>query len=195
MALGRVCVFCGSNAGRRPAFGEAAHALGSALAARGLGLVYGGGNVGLMGIVADAALAGGAEVIGVIPEALMKKELGHTGVTKLHVVGSMHERKALMADLAGAFVMLPGGFGTYEEFCEVLTWGQLGLHEKPCGVLDVDGFYAPLLAFFDRAVEDGFVSAAHRGLVLRASAPGELLDLLEGYQPVATPKWIGREER
>jgi hypothetical protein len=192
--LSRICVFCGSNAGRRPAYRAAAVAFGEALAARGLGLVYGGGNVGLMGALADAAVGAGAAAIGVIPQALMAKELGHGGLTELRVVASMHERKAMMADLADAFVMLPGGFGTYEEFCEVLTWSQLGLHHKPCGVLDIDGFYAPLLAFFDRAVEEGFVSPAHRAIVLRADTPELLLDRLAAWVPTATPKWIDRTE-
>jgi uncharacterized protein (TIGR00730 family) len=194
LKLHRVCVFCGSNAGRRPVHRAAAVAFGEALAARGVGLVYGGGNVGLMGALADAALARGGSAIGIIPHALMAKELGHLGLTELRVVDSMHARKAMMADLADAFVMLPGGFGTYEEFCEVLTWSQLGLHQKPCGVLDVDGFYAPLLDFFDRAVDEGFVSPVHRAIVLRASAPDALLDLLAAWAPTAAPKWIDRDE-
>lgn len=190
--LRRVCVFCGSSPGRSPAFREAAAAFGAALAARGLGLVYGGGNVGLMGVVADAALAGGAEVIGVIPEALVARELAHRGVTELVITRSMHERKATMADRADAFVLLPGGFGSYEEFCEVLTWSQLGLHQKPCGLLDVGGFYRPLLAFFDGAVEAGFVSDAHRRIVLDADEPAALLDQLAAWVPSVTPKWIDR---
>ena len=194
MDLSRVCVFCGSNPGRRPSYRAAAAAFGAALGARGLGLVYGGGNVGLMGALADAALAAGAHVMGIIPEALMAKELGHRGVQELRVVGSMHERKATMAELADAFVMLPGGFGTYEEFCEVLTWSQLGLHQKPCGVLDVDGFFEPLLAFFDRAVEEGFVPPAHRSIVLCDRTPEGLLDRLAAWVPTAVPKWIERSE-
>jgi uncharacterized protein (TIGR00730 family) len=194
MPLARVCVFCGSNQGARPAYRDAARAFGAALGARKLALVYGGGNVGLMGALADAALEAGAHVTGVIPEALVAKELAHRGVNDLRVVASMHERKATMADLADAFVMLPGGFGTYEEFCEVLTWAQLGLHVKPCGVLDVEGFYAPLLAFFDGAVAEGFVSPAHRGVVLEARTPDDLLHRLETWVPVATPKWIDRRE-
>jgi uncharacterized protein (TIGR00730 family) len=194
MQLRRVCVFCGSSPGRLDAYREAATAFGAELAARGLGLVYGGGNVGLMGVVADAALAGGAEVIGVIPEALVAKELAHRGVSELVVTRSMHERKATMSDRADAFVMLPGGFGTYEEFCEVLTWSQLGLHQKPCGLLDVAGFYGPLLAFFDGAVQAGFVSEAHRGIVLDATEPAALLDRLAAWVPSVTPKWIDRTQ-
>jgi uncharacterized protein (TIGR00730 family) len=191
----RVCVFCGSNAGRRPEYAQSAREMGRVLAARGLGLVYGGGNVGLMGIVADTVLAAGGEVIGVIPEALMAREVGHAGLTALHVVGTMHERKALMADLAMGFVALPGGFGTFEEFCEVLTWSQLGFHPKPCGLLNVAGYYAPLLALFDHAVEEGFIPAQHRALVMEDTDPGRLLDRFATFRPPSTGKWIGREER
>ena len=190
----RVCVFCGSNSGSQWAYQEAAQATGLALARRGMGLVYGGGRVGLMGVVADAVLREGGEVIGVIPEALVAKEAAHRGLTELRVVGSMHERKALMAELAEAFVALPGGFGTLEEFCEVLTWAQLGLHRKPCGLLNVKGFYDPLLSLFDHAVAEGFVRAPHRALVLEAQDPDSLLDLLATYQPPLVDKWIGRAE-
>ena len=162
----RVCVFCGSSQGLRPAYKEAAQAMGEALALRKVGLVYGGGNVGLMGIVADAALAAGGEVIGVIPKALVAKEIAHTSLTDLRVVGSMHERKALMAELSDAFVMLPGGFGTFEEFCEVLTWAQLGLHQKACGLLNIEVYYNHLIALFDHAVAEQFVRPQHRSLVL-----------------------------
>jgi uncharacterized protein (TIGR00730 family) len=189
-----ICVFCGSSAGAVPAYAEAARALGSELVRRGLRLVYGGGNVGLMGILADAVLAGGGEVIGVIPQALLAKEVGHAGLTKLHVVASMHERKALMAELSDAFLALPGGFGTLEEFCEVLTWSQLGLHRKPCGLLNVNGYYDPLMAFFDRAVSDGFLRARHRDLVLVGTTPEEVFRHLAAYRPAPTEKWIGRDE-
>jgi hypothetical protein len=172
----RVCVFCGSSSGLGNAYAEAARATGSALARRGLGLVYGGGRVGLMGHLADAALDAGGEVVGVIPKALFERELGHTGVTELRVVRSMHERKALMADLSGAFLALPGGFGTLDEFCEVLTWAQLGIHRKPCALLNVNGYFDPLLALFDRAVRDGFLARAHRALVLVGSDPEQLAD-------------------
>jgi hypothetical protein len=188
-------VFCGSNPGRRPEYTEAARALGRALVERGLGLVYGGGKVGLMGIVADTVLAGGGEVVGVIPEALMAREVGHAGLTRMHVVRTMHERKALMADQADGFVALPGGFGTFEEFCEVLTWSQLGFHPKPCGLLNVAGYYDPLLALFDRGVEERFIPPQHRALVIEETDPSRLLDRFATFRPPATPKWITPEER
>ena len=190
----RVCIFCGSSNGARDVYVEAARAMGAALARRRIGLVFGGGRIGLMGVVADAVLAAGGEVIGVIPEALVAKELAHNGLSDLRVVGSMHERKALMAELADAFVALPGGYGTFEEFCEVVTWAQLGFHRKPCGLLNVDGFYEPLLAFFDHAVAEGFVRPGHRALVLEERDPEHLLDLMARYQPPALEKWIERDE-
>ena len=193
--LRRVCVFCGSNPGRRPEYAGSAREMGRVLLAGGLGLVYGGGNVGLMGVVADTVLAGGGEVIGVIPEALMAREVGHGALTRLHVVRTMHERKAMMADLADAFVALPGGFGTFEEFCEVLTWSQLGFHPKPCGLLNVAGYYDPLLALFDRGVEEGFIPEKHRGLVIEETDPARLLDRFAAFTPPATSKWIRRDER
>lgn len=189
----RVCIFCGSNTGARDVYAQSARALGAALVRRRIGLVFGGGCVGLMGIVADTVLAEGGDVIGVIPEALVAKELAHHGVGDLRVVGSMHERKALMADLADAFVALPGGYGTFEEFCEVVTWAQLGLHRKPCGLLNVDRFYDPLLAFFDHAVVERFVRPEHRALVLQADDPERLLDGLARFQPPALEKWIDRD--
>lgn len=191
----RVCVFCGSSPGRRPEYREAARAMGALLAAEGVGLVFGGGRVGLMGVVADAVLAGGGEAVGVIPEALMRREVGHRGLGELHVVGSMHERKARMADLADAFVALPGGFGTFEEFCEVLTWSQLGIHPKPCGLLDVAGYYAPLVAMFDHAAAEGFVRPEHRALVLRETEPARLLERLRGFVPPAVEPWIAPAQR
>ena len=190
----RVCIFCGSNTGSRPAYAEAAKRMGAALARRGIGLVYGGGGVGLMGVLADAVMAARGEAIGVIPEALVAKELAHQGVTKLHIVGSMHERKALMAQLADAFIALPGGFGTLEEFCEVVTWAQLGLHEKPCGVLNVEGFYDLLLTFLDRGVAERFIHPAHRSLILADDDPERLLDLLIAYRPPALDRWMGRDQ-
>lgn len=191
----RVAVFCGASVGRRPAYAAAARAVGAELSRRGLGTVYGGGNVGLMGILADAALAGGGEVVGVIPEALMARELGHGGVTSLHVVQSMHERKALMADLADAFLALPGGFGTYEEILEVTTWAQLGLHAKPFGLLDVEGFYQPLLAQFARAVDDGFIRPEQRALLVVATEPEALIDALLLARPPLFDRWLERSER
>ncbi len=189
-----VCVFCGSREGSRPAYAEAARRTGREIARRGLGLVYGGGRVGLMGTVADAALEAGGEVVGVITEALISREIAHAGLTKLHVVGSMHERKMLMADLSDGFVTLPGGYGTLEEFFEVLSWAQLSIHEKPCGLLDVDGFWDPLSTLFDQAVTEGFVHPNHRSLVLTEGNPRVLLERMESYTPPETRKWIGPRE-
>lgn len=186
-----VCVFCGSREGSRPSYAEAARRMGKALARRGLGLVYGGGQVGLMGAMADAAIEEGSEVVGVIPEALIAREIAHPGLEKLHVVGSMHERKKLMADLSDGFVALPGGYGTLEEFLEVLSWAQLSIHEKPCGLLDVDGFWEPLSSLFDKAVAEGFVPPDHRSLVLEERDPHALLDLMERYTPPETKRWVG----
>jgi uncharacterized protein (TIGR00730 family) len=191
----RICVFCGSSPGVRPEYADAARAMGRALAEQGLALVYGGGRVGLMGIVADAVMQAGGQAIGVIPEALMRREVGHEALTELHVVASMHERKALMADLSDGFIAMPGGYGTFEEFCEVITWSQLGIHPKPCGLLNVAGYYAPLLAMFDHAVAEGFVRAQHRALVLEAAEPAALLDALRTFRPPSTEKWIGDRER
>jgi hypothetical protein len=192
--LEAVCVFCGSREGLRPTYAEAARGTGREIARRGLGLVYGGGRVGLMGAVADAALEEGGEVIGVITEALISKEIAHAGLSKLHVVGSMHERKMLMADLSDGFVTLPGGYGTLEEFFEVLSWAQLSIHEKPCGLLDVDGFWDPLSALFDQAVTEGFVHPDHRSLVLTESDSRVLLERMERYTPPATRRWLGPRE-
>jgi uncharacterized protein (TIGR00730 family) len=186
----RICVFCGSNSGRGEKYRMPAVALGRALAARGLGLVYGGGNVGLMGTIADAVLESGGEVIGVIPEDLVKKEVAHRGLSDLRVVGSMHERKALMARLADGFVAMPGGFGTLDELCEILTWAQLGLHRKPCGLLNVDGYFDYFLKFIDHSVSQGFIRAEHRELLLEAVAPEELLDGFATYRPVDLGKWL-----
>ncbi|HEX6039628.1 TIGR00730 family Rossman fold protein [Longimicrobium sp.] len=191
----RICVFCGSNPGGRPDYADAARAMGRALADHGIGLVYGGGGVGLMGIVADTVMQAGGEVIGVIPEALMRREVGHLEVTQLHVVHSMHERKAMMADLSDGFVAMPGGYGTFEEFCEVITWSQLGFHPKPCGLLNVAGYYAPLLAMFDHAVAERFVRPQHRQLVLEDTDPGALLDKMRAFVPPSSEKWIAPSER
>jgi uncharacterized protein (TIGR00730 family) len=171
--------------------------MGALLAERGIGLVYGGGRIGLMGAVADAAIAGGGEVIGIIPEALAIKEVAHAGLTELRVVQSMHERKAMMADLSDAFIALPGGYGTFEEFCEVVTWSQLGIHRKPCGLLNVESYYDPLLTLFDLATGEGFVRPQHRGLVLEESSPERLLDRLACWTPAEAEgieKWIDRDE-
>ncbi|HEX8672942.1 MAG TPA: TIGR00730 family Rossman fold protein [Longimicrobium sp.] len=195
MEMKRVCVFCGSSPGTRPVYAEAARAMGRLLAERGIGLVYGGGKVGLMGEVADAVLAGGGEVTGVIPRGLMEREVGHQGLTTLHVTGTMHERKALMVDLSDGFVALPGGYGTLDELCEALTWSQLGIHARPCGVLNVDGYFDALLALFDHAVREGFVREAHRGLVLEATESAALLDAMAHFQAPTTEKWIREGER
>ena len=191
----RICVFCGSSAGSRPEYRAAAEEMGSELARRSIGLVYGGGNVGLMGILADAVLKAGGEAVGVIPKHLLEREIGHKGLTKLHVVRSMHERKALMADLSDAFVAMPGGFGTLEEFCEVVTWAQLGLHAKPCGLLNVLGYYSPLLAMFDHAMEERFLKPENRRLVLARESAPELLRALEEWRPLRVEKWLDRETR
>ena len=190
-----ICVFCGSSMGVRPVYKEAAQTLGKTLASQKFRLVYGGGNVGLMGVVADAVLLAGGEVIGVIPEFLAAKEIAHNELTVLHVVSSMHERKTKMADLADAFIALPGGYGTLEEFCEILTWAQLGLHQKPCGLLNVERYFDPLLRLFDHAVKEEFLKPALRSLVLEASDAQSLLDLFATYQPPIVDKWIGREVR
>ena len=193
MELRRLCVFCGSSPGASPAYADAARALAGELAARGIGLVYGGAHVGLMGVVADTCRAAGVEVTGVIPAALVEAEVAHTGLGGRRVVGAVHERKALMGEVAAGVVGRPGGFGTIEEFCEAVNWSQLGLHAapKPCGLLDVAGFFAPLLALFDGAVEQGFIRPQHRGLVLGAAEPGPLLDALAAWEPPPpTRKWV-----
>jgi len=187
-----VCVFCGSSPGARPAYRAAAEVLGRALAGQGRTLVYGGGNVGLMGAAADAALAAGGRVIGVIPQHLVAREVGHAGVTDLRIVQSMHERKQVMADLSGSFVLLPGGLGSLEEFFEVWTWGQLGLHQKPYGILNVDGYFDPLLAFLDHAVSERFVRPEHRDLLIVDDDPERLLVRLDAHEPAQLPKWIDR---
>lgn len=189
----RACVFCGSSSGSRASYARHAQELGRALAERQFTLIYGGGRVGLMGTIADAALARGGKVIGVIPRALSEREVAHEHLSELHVVHSMHERKARMADLAQAFIGLPGGFGTLEEFCEVLTWAQLRLHSKPCLLLNVDGYYDPLLAFLDHAVREGFVHPEHRQLVSEFDSIEALLDSLEHFEaPAGSSKWIAR---
>jgi uncharacterized protein (TIGR00730 family) len=187
----RICVFTGSNYGNRPEYRRSAGALGEELARRGLGLVYGGASVGLMGVIADAVLAHGGEAIGVIPRSLFKREVAHGGLTQLHEVGSMHERKALMADLADGFIALPGGLGTFDELFEIITWAQLGLHSKPIGLLDETGFFTPLLALIRYASEEGFIMPAHTSIVMREATPAVLLDRFAAYTPVAyANKWV-----
>lgn len=185
-----VAVFCGSSFGNSPEFARLARELGFAIAQRDLTLVYGGGNVGLMGVVADAVMQAGGEVIGVIPQALRDKELGHTGISQLRITGSMHERKAVMEQEAEGFIALPGGFGTLDEFCEILTWAQLGIHHKPCGLLETkDGFFKHLRAFFDHAADTGFVNPGHRDMVLEDTDPGALLDRMAAWTPTVATKW------
>jgi uncharacterized protein (TIGR00730 family) len=190
----RICVFCGSNSGSRSAYTKAAVDLGRWLAQEKLSLVYGGGRVGLMGSIADAVLEEGGEVIGVIPESLVRREVAHTGLTDLRVVQTMHERKALMAELSDAFIALPGGFGTLDEFCEILTWAQLGLHKKPCGLLNVEGYFDPLLALFDRAVDDGFLHSKHRSMLITAGDPERLLEEMVKYRAPEVEKWLARTD-
>jgi len=190
-----LCVFCGSSAGFDPAHAEAARALGSAIGAAGLGLVYGGGHVGLMGVVADAALAARAPVTGVIPRALADRELAHRGLTELRIVGSMHERKALMADRADGFVALSGGIGTLEEMFEIWTWAQLGEHAKPVALLNVAGFYDKLIGFLDDVVAQGFLSGAHRSMLIVEEDPARLVARMQDHAAAAAATWIGREER
>jgi uncharacterized protein (TIGR00730 family) len=187
-------VFCGSSAGARPIHRDAAAALGAELVRRGLELVYGGARVGLMGVVADAVLGAGGRVTGVIPSSMVDRELAHTGLSDLRIVSTMHERKALMERLSDGFVSLPGAMGTLDETCEMLTWGQLGLHVKPCGLLDVDGYYTSFLALLDRAVSEGFLRPQHRAMVLVDTAPDALLDRLAAYAPPVVEKWISRRD-
>lgn len=196
MSLNSVCVFCGSAPGANPLYAQTARDLGAALASRGLALVYGGGRVGLMGCVASAALGAGGTVIGVIPHALAHKEIAQEDCTELIVVGTMHERKALMADRAGAFVALPGGYGTCDELFEILTWAQLGIHRKPVALLNVNGFFTPLLAWLDHVVAEGLLRPKHRELLLVADTIPELLDRLTNWvPPEPTTKWVEPEER
>jgi uncharacterized protein (TIGR00730 family) len=192
--VNRICVYAGSNAGGRPEYTKSAQELARALVGRGIDVVFGGGNVGLMKVVADATMDAGGRVVGVIPEALMAREVGHRGVTELRVVASMHERKAMMADLSDGFVALPGGFGTIEEIVEIATCGQLGLHTKPFGLLNTAGFYDALVDFFDHAVQEGFLRPQHRESLLVADDPDSLLDAFARWQPQQVHKWIDRDE-
>ncbi|POA98315.1 TIGR00730 family Rossman fold protein [Chromobacterium sinusclupearum] len=185
-----ICLFCGSNKGARPEYEAAAREFGRTLAEQGITLVYGAGNVGLMGVAADAALAAGGRVVGVIPEFLKAKEVAHLGLSELHVTETMHQRKALMAELSDGFVALPGGFGTFDELFEILTWAQLSVHDKPVGMLDVGGFFKPLQAMVDRAVEEGFVPAGNLNLFQRSESLPALLDWMREYRPQPVPKWL-----
>lgn len=190
--MNSVCVFCGSNPGARPDYLAAASSLGATLAERDVRLVYGGASVGLMGAIADAALAAGGEVVGVIPHSMSERELAHEHLTELHVVDTMLERKQRMADLSDAFIALPGGMGTLDELFEALTWSQLGIHAKPCGLYDVASYYAALEAFLDHAVTEGFVKPPHRAMLLRDTDPNALLDRLAAWRPTNDAKWITR---
>jgi uncharacterized protein (TIGR00730 family) len=193
--LRRICVFCGSRFGTPRAYRQAARIVGRLFCQRGVELVYGGGNVGLMGVLANACLNDGGRVIGVIPQALADKELAHTGLTELRVVSSMHERKSVMGDLSDAFLSLPGGYGTWEEFLEVLTWSQLGIQRKACGMLNVNGYYDPLLAMADKAVAEGFLRDVHRDLLLSDADPERLLDRLIKYSIPSVDKRIDPQAR
>lgn len=189
-----VCVFCGANPGNDPVYAAGARAMGVEIARRGMVLVYGGGAVGLMGVVANAALEAGGEVHGVIPRALREKEIGHNDLTRLEIVDTMHIRKARMAELSEGFIAMPGGIGTFEELFEIWTWGQLGIHEKPLGLLNVAGFYDPLATFLDGTVEAGFLKQAHRAMAMTDTEPATLLDRMEDYVPTPTYKWVEKEE-
>jgi hypothetical protein len=189
-----VCIFLGSNRGASPLYAEAAAELGRLMAGNGLRLVYGGANVGLMRVLADSAVEAGGEVIGVIPSQLVDKEIAHKGLSDLRVVGSMHERKALMAELSDAFIALPGGIGTLEEFFEVLTWTQLGFHEKPCGLLNVNGYYDLLARFLDHTTGEGFVNPVHRSMVITGDNSEDLLARLSSWKPEVTNKWLDRPD-
>jgi uncharacterized protein (TIGR00730 family) len=189
-----VCVYCGSNEGRLPVYAEAARSLGKALVERGLGLVYGGASVGIMGVLADTVLGLGGRVTGVMPESIVRKEVAHRGLTELHVTSSMHERKMLMAELSDAFVALPGGIGTLEEVFEAWTWAQLGLHAKPCGLLNVAAYYDGLIAFLDHTVTERFVKEANRSMLIVSDDPSDLLDRFGAYRAPAVEKWIRKGE-
>lgn len=189
------CVFCGSNSGQNPAFRAAAAELGGLLAREGVAVIYGGGNVGLMGVVADAALAAGGKVIGVIPHGLEVKELAHRGLTRLHVVDSMHERKALMAELADGFIALPGGLGTFEEFFEIVTWSQLGIHRCPCVLLNVAGYYDRLIAMLDHAVREELLKPQYRQMILVANTPAAALAAMRAYESPIVEQWIRRGQQ
>ena len=194
MEFESVCVFCGSSPGASSVYADTARRVGRLLAERGLRLVYGGGDVGLMGVVADACMEAGGSVTGVIPRALAEREVAHHGLTELHIVDSMHERKALMADLSDAFIAMPGGYGTFEEFCEIVTWSQLGIHTKPCGLLNIAGYYDSLLRQFDHGVSEQFIKPEHRQLVLSSDSPEELLQQLKSFSAPLLAKWIRSDE-
>lgn len=194
MPIQNLCLYCGSSPGRLPVYADAARSLARAIAQRGIGIVYGGARVGLMGEVANAALEAGGKVVGVIPQALVDKEVAHAGLTELRIVASMHERKATMADLADGFIALPGGVGTLEEIFESWTWAQLGIHDKPCALFDVAGYYTDLIRFLDRTSAEGFVRDAHRAMLIQSDDPDTLLDALAKYEAPVVPKWVQKSE-
>ena len=194
MKIKNICVYCGSSSGKNPAYSQAAAKLAQALCERNIGLVYGGSAVGVMGTIADAVLAAGGEATGVIPKALAIKEVAHESLSELHVVASMHERKALMADLADGFIALPGGWGTLEEIFEILTWAQLGFHDKPCGLLNIEGYYDGLFDFLDNSFEQQFVSELYRPMLMKAHEPLDLLDQFSTYRAPKVRKWMGEDE-
>ena len=192
--LKRISVFCGSRDGSRSSYVQAAEALGQALLQRGIGLVYGGGGVGMMGRISETVKSGGGEIIGIIPDALLAREVGRNDIGELRIVRSMHERKAMMVEISDGFIAIPGGFGTFEEFCEIVTWAQLGLHAKPVGLLNVDSYFDPLIAQFDRAVTEEFAYPENRALILHETNPDRLLDLMEAYNPPKVEQWIDPDE-
>jgi len=192
--LKRISVFCGSRDGSRSSYVQAAEALGRALLQRGIGLVYGGGGVGMMGRISETVKSGGGEIIGIIPNALLAREAGRNDIGELRIVRSMHERKAMMVEISDGFIAIPGGFGTFEEFCEIVTWAQLGLHAKPVGLLNVDSYFDPLIAQFDRAVTEEFAYPENRALILHETNPDRLLDLMEAYNPPKIEQWIDPDE-
>ena len=194
MKIKKICVYCGSSSGKNPAYSQAAVNLALALCERNIGLVYGGGAVGIMGTVADAVLAAGGEAVGVIPKALAIKEVAHNSLSELHVVASMHERKAMMADLADGFIALPGGWGTLEEIFEILTWAQLGFHDKPCGLLNIEGYYDGLIGFLENSFEQQFVNELYRPMLMKAREPLTLLDQFATYRAPKVRKWMGEDE-
>lgn len=194
MKIRNICVYCGSSPGKNPAFSLAASSLARVMCERGIGLVYGGAAVGVMGVLANAVLESGGQAIGVIPRSLAVKEVAHHNLTELHVVASMHERKAMMAELADGFIALPGGWGTLEEIFEILTWAQLGFHEKPCGLLNIEGYYDGLIGFLENAIEQQFVKEACRPMLMQAHEPVALLDQFAEYRAPKVRKWVGEDE-
>ncbi len=194
MKIKNICVYCGSSPGKNPAYLRAAKSLANTMCERDIGLVYGGAAIGVMGAVANAVLEGGGEAIGVIPKSLAVKEVAHSNLTELHVVASMHERKAMMAELADGFIALPGGWGTLEEIFEILTWAQLGFHNKPCGLLNIEGYYDGLIGFLDNAIEQQFVNELCRPMLIKASEPNALLNQFTEYRAPKVRKWMGEDE-